>query len=104
MVCSEDLDDVSERFVFVKEGKNVFLYPKPAAAEMRGVQVKTDGTLSALGNPLDQLDMAGMREEMDNMEPPGTYFLEARKKGAFFFFCIRLQGGKRRVAVVTSCE
>lgn len=27
--------------------------------------------------------MAGMREEMDNMEPYGAYFLEARKKGAF---------------------
>ena len=41
--CSEDLDDVSERFVFVKENAAGYLYPKPAAAEIKAVQVTGNG-------------------------------------------------------------
>lgn len=48
LCCSEDFDDVSARFVLVKENSAEYLYPKPAAAELKGVQVTSNGTLFAL--------------------------------------------------------
>lgn len=50
MYCSEDLDDVSDRFVYIKENAAGYLYPKPAAAEVKGVQVTANGTLFGLQN------------------------------------------------------
>ena len=50
LYCSEGLDDVSARFVLVKENSAEYLYPKPAAAELKGVQVTSNGTLFGLQN------------------------------------------------------